>query len=371
MRRMLAMGMTISLLLTLLTSCETSEADASDAPEVTSGLTTMSADQIKVGFVYAGARDAGDTYAHDEGRKVLEAELNVKTLFAENVPATEACVQSMRDLIDQGCHVIVAANAAFDEFTRQAAAEYTQVYFFQCGGSSTADNLSVFDARTYQAQYLAGIAAGMRTETDRVGVVGTQTGAETLRDINAFSLGVQAANPEASVEVRWVYSPGPSSEMTTAGQLIDKGCDVVAQVPAGTSALQAATADNVWGVGDGSSTTRYNDACLTSPVRHWGSYYITQIKHIINGTWAPSDVWGGIETGMVGLDELSDNCALGTRETVDAAYNRLVAGEDFIFTGTIYDNTHILRAGEGIQLTDEELKGIDWLNENITGTAPR
>ena len=62
---------------------------AAAAGLVALGGVALAAEPLKVGFVYVGpVGDAGWTYAHDQGRLMLEKELagKVKTTFVENVP---------------------------------------------------------------------------------------------------------------------------------------------------------------------------------------------------------------------------------------------------------------------------------------------
>jgi basic membrane protein A len=63
------------------------------------------------------------------------------------------------------------------------------------------ENMGNYFGRMYQARYLSGIVAGLKTETNNIGYVGAFEIPEVVRGLNAFTLGVQSVNPEAVVNV--------------------------------------------------------------------------------------------------------------------------------------------------------------------------
>ena len=88
---------------------------AAAAVLVTLGLASqaVAADPAKIGFVYIGPTgDHGWTYAHDQGRKAVEAKFGdkVKTTFVENVPETADAERVFRDLAQQGYKMIFATS---------------------------------------------------------------------------------------------------------------------------------------------------------------------------------------------------------------------------------------------------------------------
>ncbi len=77
------------------------------------GMTTaahvVAAEPLKAGFVYIGpVGDHGWTYAHDEGRKAVEAQSKggIKTTFVENVPEGPDAERVIRDLAATGHKLI-------------------------------------------------------------------------------------------------------------------------------------------------------------------------------------------------------------------------------------------------------------------------
>ncbi len=346
---------------------------AENAPDATNPDTVAAGNKVKVGFVYIGAPgDAGYTFAHDQGRKALE-EMGVETAFVENVPENAECTKAIRDLIDQGCNVIFSTSFGFMEFTHDVAKEFPDVKFFHCSGYTTDTNMTAYFGRMYQARYLSGIVAGMRTETNKIGYVAAMPIPEVIRGANAFALGVKSVNPTATVELLWTNTwYDPTLEKSAAVELLNKGCDVIAQHQDTTAPQIAAQEAGKWAIGYNSSTANVApNAYLTAPIWNWGVYYKAQVQKIMDGTWKSENYWGSINDGIVGLDTLTANCAPGTQEKVDEALAKIKSGEEYIFEGPLKDNTGTERVAAGVKMTDQEMLSFNWFVDNIIGTVPQ
>ena len=130
---------------------------------------------LKVGFIYVGpVGDAGWTYAHDLGRKALEAKFGdqVKTTFVEKVAEGPDAERVIRDLVAQGNKVIFATSFGFGDAMEKVAKDHPDVYFEHATGYKMAPNLRVYEGRFYEDAYLAGIVAGDMTKTNVIGFVG-------------------------------------------------------------------------------------------------------------------------------------------------------------------------------------------------------
>ena len=108
---------------------------------------------LKVGFVYVGpVGDAGWTYAHDQGRLMLEKELGgkVKTTFVENVPEGADAERVIRQLVTDGNKVIFTTSFGYMNATVKVAQNFPNVIFEHATGYKTAKNLGVYEARFYE-----------------------------------------------------------------------------------------------------------------------------------------------------------------------------------------------------------------------------
>ena len=45
---------------------------------------------------------------------------------------------------------------------------------------------------------------------------------------------------------------------------------------------------------------------LTASEEIWGGYYTKTVGHVVDGSWKPDNVWGGIKDGMIDIAPLND-----------------------------------------------------------------
>jgi len=260
------------------------------------------AEPLKAAWVYVGpVGDAGWTFAHDLGRKAVEAEYGdkIKTTFVEKVPEGPDAERVIRDLAQQGNKIIFATSFGYMEPMLKVAKDFPDIKFEHATGYKTADNMRVYDARFYQDTYLAGIIAGKMTKTNTLGFVGSFPIPEVLRNINAFTLGAQSVNPKIKTKVVWVSTWfDPPKESEAAQTLINGGADVLLQNTDSTAVLQTADKAGKYAFGWDSDMSAFGGkAHLGSAIVDWSNYYKKSIKEVMDGTWKGNTVtrWGVAE----------------------------------------------------------------------------
>lgn len=341
-------------------------------------LKAIPKEDLKIGFVYVGpVGDEGYSFAHDQGRKKMIENLGLsedQVIIKESVPENADCEKALNDMVDQGCNVIFSTSYGFMDFTLNVAKQHPDVYFFHCSGYKTADNMSAYFGRMYEMRYLSGIAAGLKTKSNKIGYVAAMPLPEVTRGINAFTLGVRSVNPDATVEVKWTNNWfDPSGEKQAAVELLNSGCDVLGQHCDSAGPVVAAQEKGAWAVGYNADTlSKGPDAYLTAPLWDWGIYYTEQVQKIIDGTWKSENYWGHghMDEGIVKLDKLSANCAEGTQEAIQKAQEEIDNGKH-VFAGPLKDNEGNVKVQEGATMTDEEMLSMDWFVEGVIGSVPK
>lgn len=327
--------------------------------------------QVKVGFVYIGpVGDGGWTDAHNNGREYLEEQLKVPTIIKENVPEDSAEVEKViNDMIDQGANIIFTTSFGFMDGTEKAAQNHPDVKFLHCSGFKMSDNMGNYFGRMYEPRYLSGIVAGMKTKTNTIGYVAAFEIPEVIRGINAFTLGVKSVNPEASVKVKWTHTwLDPAKEKEAAKALLAEGVDIIAQHQDTTGPQVAAEEKGVWGIGYNTNMSKAAPkAYMTAPLWNWGTYYVDQVKAVMDGNWKAESYWGGMEDGIVYLDPLTEIAPEGAKEAVDKAKADILSGKNKVFAGPLKDQDGNVKVPEGTVMSDAELLGMDWFVEGVIG----
>lgn len=359
----------------LLTGCSggnsSSDSSASGSSAAESGTDSTAANNdIKVGFVYIGSiNDGGYTQAHDKGRLAIEEQLGVETAYIENVEENVSAVTTAIDTLieENGCNLIYTNSFGFMDGTLQMAKEYPDVKFAHCSGYQRLDNMSTYFGKAYQARYLTGIVAGMKTEKNYIGYVAAKPIPEVIRGINAFTLGVQSVNPDAKVEVYFTNTwYDPTEEKNGALALLNKGVDVIAQHQDTTAPQVAAQEKGAYCIGYNFPTPdAAPEAYLTAACFDWATFYVDDCKRAIDGTWTSRAYWEGLSEHMTYIDTLTSLCAEGTQEKVDAAQAAIIDGTLEPFTGPLYDQDGNLKVEEGVKMTDDEIWNMDWYVQGV------
>ena len=125
----------------------------------------------KVAFIYFSPKnDGGWTEAHERGRLKTAEALGLDLAYVENVEETTEAVRQVVDLyLDRGYNIIIGTSYGFGDGLLEMANENPNIAFMNAAGETAADNLETFYARTYEAWYLAGMAAGGVSKTNKIG----------------------------------------------------------------------------------------------------------------------------------------------------------------------------------------------------------
>ena len=327
-------------------------------------------DKIKVGFIYIGPiGDGGWTYAHDEGRRFLEKETGIESSYKENVPESPAAEKVMEDMISQGCNIIIGTSFGYMDYMENVAKRHPDVTFLHCAGYKTGKNMGTYFGRIYQARYLSGIVAGLKTKANKIGYVAAYEIPEVVRGINAFTLGVRSVNPQAVVKVKWTHTwYDPAKAKDAAKALLDEGVDVVAQHQDTAGPQQAAEERNVWSIGYNTDmNSKAPKAYMTAPIWNWGPYYVRQIKAVKEGTWKSESYWGGMNDDIVRLAPLTANAPEAAKAVVDKATKDILAGTQKVFQGPIKDQTGAVKIKDGEVMADADMLKFDWFVEGVEG----
>jgi simple sugar transport system substrate-binding protein len=328
---------------------------------------------LKVGFVYVSpVGQAGWSFQHDLGRQAMERNLGaqVKTTAVESVAEGPDAERVMRDLVAQGHKLIFATSFGYLEGALRVAADHPEVRFEHAGGYKTASNLNTYNARYYEARWLAGRLAAMNSASGVAGYVAGFPVPEVVQGINAFALGMRSVNPKASVRVVWLNSWfDPAREREAAQTLVNQGADVLTNHTASAAVALAAEEQGVRLIANQSDMSKFAPrAQLAAVTHHWGDYYTRVARDVIAGIWKARPVWGGIAQGMVQLSALDARLPAAQKQAIDAARQSLLSGKVLVFAAPLTDNQGKPRLERGA-LTDEQIATMDWLVQGVVGSV--
>lgn len=330
---------------------------------------------LKIAFAYVGpVGDAGWTFAHDNGRKAIEAEFGdrVQTSFVESVPEGADAERVIRDMVNQGNKLIFGTTFGYMDYMLKIAGDHKDVKFEHATGYKTAENMRTYDSRTYEGAYMAGVIAGAMTKSNTLGVVGSVPIPEVIRNINSFTLGAQSVNPKVTTKVVWVNKWfDPPKEGEAAQSLLNQGADVLFQNTDSSAVLQAAEKAGKLAFGWDSDMSHFGpNAHLASAIINWAPYYIKATRDVLEGTWKTETTWWGVKEGAIDLVSISDKVPADIRTKVETVKAGLKDGSFQIWKGPIVgqDGKEVLKAGEVAD--DKFLHGINFYVKGVEGKVP-
>jgi basic membrane protein A and related proteins len=369
-------------------------------------------DTLKACFIYVGPiGDIGWTNAHDVGRRYVDDKYDwLETAYAESVPEADSERFIDRFVLEENCDVVFTTSFGFMDPTLSAAQKYPDNYFFHVSGYKRAPNMGTVMADFYQLYYLNGLMAGALTKSGKVGYVAAHPIPELVRHINAFTLGVREANPDATVEVNWIfewYDPAKAREAAEA--LIANGVDVLAFTEDTATVVQVAeeyTAKGqpVYSFGHYSPMGQFGpNSMISGQLVDWGVLYEDILTKIHLGIYTTKnlesvDYWGllsggpnlgapssvelggdfGVPVNPIFEDQLKavtlSDPILGNISVYDLVFARIGQMKDSAvlfdpFSGPINDQGGAVKIQPGQRLTVFELNTIDWFVEGVIGSA--
>jgi basic membrane protein A len=314
---------------------------------------------FKVGAVYITSQNdtAGYTFQHHNGITTAMKALGLDPadlIVVDNVPDNDdtAVATAIDTVVNQGADIVFGISFGYINAMNDKAADYPDVIFSHGTGYMANDtNFNNYFGRIYQARYLAGIAAGMKSVelgNNSIGYVAAYNRqyAETCSGINAFALGAQSANPDAVVHVNVIDTWGDEAKEKQAAQaLVDAyNCCVISQHCDSAQPQLVAAQNNVFGCGYNSDMTEQAPtAHLTSAIWHWNVYYQTAIQAAMdcNGdaskfveNMGGNAYYAGLAEGFVDASPLNEAVAApNTKAVMDAVRELMVSGEWDVFSG--------------------------------------
>ncbi|MBS3787453.1 BMP family ABC transporter substrate-binding protein [Candidatus Bipolaricaulota bacterium] len=366
-------------------------------------ILAQSEDTLKAGFIYVGpVGDYGYSKAHDEGRKYVEEAFPwLETFYAENVlpPDVESTIDTF--VKKKNADVIFTTSFGHMDPTARSAEKYPDTIFFHCSGYKRAENLGTYFAGLYQTYYLSGLMAGALTESDKLGYIAVNSTPEVKRHINAFAIGINEVNPEATLHPRWLMDPDwvdPQGAKEATEALIEEGVDVFAYTEDTPATLQAAEENGALSFAHYNPMYRFaEEGTLSGQVANWGPIYADILYKVRNGIYTNKnlenvDYWWLMKEnaaklqakpGMMINDKYIDDLKsvkvedpiLGEISVYELIMKRIEQMKSSRVTfdpyvGPMKDRQGIQRLKDGEWASHDKLWTMQWAFNNIKGPWP-
>ncbi|MBQ6735807.1 MAG: BMP family ABC transporter substrate-binding protein [Lachnospiraceae bacterium] len=292
--------------------------------------------------------DAMQSYADITGTDVVFRDGISPELFEETV----------RPLLEEGYWIIIGDHYGYEPYLASLTEAWPESYYLIATGTEASVNHSSFLGRVYQARFLSGIVAGKRTVTGEIGYIIAMPTPETIRQVNAFTIGVRKVNPEAKVHVRFSgdWNDDEKAREATKALLDTHEIDVLSLHVNSLAPLYEGDARGIYLIGNNYDNRElFPKTYLTACVFHWEDFLAERISECERHKFTGRHYWESIKTGTVSLAPLTGNVYFATGDEVEHWRRQILEGEFDVFYGPVTDNYGTVRVREGENLPDDEL----------------
>jgi len=333
------------------------------------------ADKLKVGFIYLGPiGDLGWTYQHELARQAVVKEFGdkIETTYLENVPEGPDAERAIEQLVRAGNKLIFTTSFGYMDPTLKVAKKYPNVHFEHATGYKRDKNMSTYSARWYQGRYIQGIIAAKMSKSGVLGYIGSFPIPEVVSGINATILGAQTINPNIKVKIIWAntwFDPGKEADAAKA--LVDQGADIIMQHTDSPAAMQVAAERGKLAFGQDSEMIKFGPkAQLTSILDTWAPYYVARVKAELDGSWAESNTWGGLDSKMFEMAPYT-NMPDDVKKLAEDAQAAITSGKLHPFKCPVMgQDDKAIECKGGDHLADDQIASMNYYIKGIDDKLP-
>lgn len=340
------------------------------APAFADGF-TLSAPP-KIAFIFFGPKnDGGWTQAFDEARAKIEKGVGQASIpYVENVAEDAAQIRPpVEKFISRGYNIIIGTAFGYSDTFKQLSEKYPKVAFLNASGTTNGSNLQSFYGRTYQSQYLCGMAAAAASKSGKLGFVAANPFGVVIWTINAYEMGAEQINPNATTTVIFTGAwNDPVKERAASTALVDEGIDVIGQHVDTPTPQIVAQERGIYGTGHHRDMRQFAPkATVCSSVWTWDKFLIPEIKKIEAGNWKtlPYGAFPGMDEG--GTDIACCGAAVPKADVakIMAAREAIIDGKLQIYAGPLADREGVEKVKAGSVLDDAGLWKMDWFVKGV------
>ena len=328
-------------------AAEAAEATAAEAAaaanEAAAEQAAAAPSEIDMAMLVVGTKEEGwyatfiDSVERVSASNKYGIQVNLEIL--EGIPFAEG-ERVVRDLAQTGTYEIIVGHSTYVDGVAANKADFPDTLFVYSGSGNDdhegGDNAYWIDVFIHEPAYLAGIIAGMTTQTNKISGVAAFPFPNVNAPLNAFVDGARSVNPDIEVAgVTYIESWfDPATASSAAAAQIANGSDVIYAERFGPFAA-AEDAGNVRAVGHFTDQLSLSPVVLTSAVAQWDTAFTDVLDawydYNVHGVPYNSPPQRIVYQSMVddgsALGSIADDVPADVVAAVEAARAAILSGE--------------------------------------------
>src|SRR6056297_2237087 len=292
------------------------------------------AQDLKVGMV-TDVGGLGDESFNDSawrGLQRAQEDFGIEINVIESNTMTDY-TPNLSSFAEQVYDMVWGVGFLFTDAMGEVASMYPDVKFGIIDAVVEGPNVVSITFDEHTGSFLAGVVAGMRTETDQVGYIGGMETSLIKKFEAGYRAGVKAVNPDASVSIAYTGSfDDPQAGKELAFTQFDQGADVIyhASGACGIGVIKAANERGLYAIGVDSPQNHLAPAnVLTSMIKRVDVAVYNEVSKLYNDNFeAGNEVYGLANNGVGVYRPQADNMlSQEIIDTVDEYKQKIIDGE--------------------------------------------
>lgn len=364
----IAAAAAVCTFLTSITACnggENGSGTAEGTGEATAESTAEAEPAAKLGFIYYGSVDS-DSFTGDCNDQRIKAQQysSVESEYIDNVNVGDF-EKAVKMLVDDGCTHIVSGSPVFSHVINPTAQQYMNINFIDYGASMRSANIFAYSESTYQAAYIAGMAAAYNSESEKVGIVVDPSMLYTVQVVDAAELGAQIVYSTAQMVVADAREDSEIHKAVDA--LARKGCDVIISYTGSSETVDYCSKKGIKVIGclDYSQNAADYENLLLYFYSTKDSFYLAQYKEMERDEWQPDSYLGTLGNGVINISDALPAAKDGTQDIMNALIPKVANGSAYIFEGQLKDINGAIKLREGVAMATSDILALDWYVEGV------
>ncbi|ENH97408.1 basic membrane lipoprotein [Gracilibacillus halophilus YIM-C55.5] len=265
-----------------------------------------------------------------KGTLLMKEQFDVTTNLYSEVDLENDLHNQITTSIQNGTDIIIGHGREFSEPFQRLSNEFPETQFITVHGDYYNSNLAVYTFDQQEIEYVAGVAAALKTETNKVGLIDVEN---KLHKNWGFPTGLKEMNPDIKLLYEVVHTRNNSDRaVRLAKKLIEQGADIIYSKGNGynKAVMNYAKEHDVYLIGylEDQSYMAENKM-LTSVVNNVEQVYVSILEDYFSEDGIPSDkIYLDSEDGVYGLAPLGDMFSQSERDTIQEKKEEMLTQND-------------------------------------------
>lgn len=329
----------IAVMAVSATACGSSNNGGTEQKQTTAPSEDAGQGGVKVAMVSdtAGVNDKSFNQSAWEGLKLAKENEGIEVSYLESTQQSDYTT-NLDKLVDDGNELVWGIGFAMSDALLEAADMNDEVSFAIVDNAyeTVPENVTCVTFQAQDSSFLVGYAAGLTTQTDKVGFVGGVSSAIIDQFEYGYRAGVAYAAKELGkdieVEVRYADSFSDSAKgKAIANTMYSNGCDIVFHAAAGVGigVIEAAEEVDKWVIGvDSDQSMLAPKNVLTSSLKRVDVAVKDLSERFAKGENIGGQTYSyGLADGGVGIPEQNPNMSDEVYEKTMKVQEQIAAGK--------------------------------------------